>query len=222
MSRNHALDRKLPVILVQGLGCHPCVLGPLSKRIARALGRPTLSLTPWLGLGDVRDAALGLLDAIDAAASRDGFDRIDIVGHSMGGLVATYLLKCLDHGRRIRRVIALGTPFRGALAATLASLLGPFGGSLGQVAPGSRLLRLLTAAPVPSGSALVSISGSSDRLVPPEAARIGAAPGHHDLETVSCGHMQLLFGARAFSRIRHGLAAQGLEALEPARLRPAA
>jgi len=215
---------ELPVVLVQGFGCHPRVLGPLSRRIRSSLGRTTLCLTPGLGIGDVRDTGMDLLEAIEAATSRLGFERVDVVAHSMGGLVAAYMMKCLDHGRRVRRVVALGTPFGGAAGARLVSLLGPLGGALAQIAPGSRLLRLLGSAPVPPGSALISVSGSRDQLVPAAAARIAPAPGQHHLDAGPCGHLQLLFGARGFVRIEQALAAPGLEAPAngPERLQPEA
>jgi pimeloyl-ACP methyl ester carboxylesterase len=215
----------LPVVLVQGYGCRPRVLGPLARRIGSVLGRPTLCPMPGLGFGDLRDGALELVNAIEASASHDGYERFDVVAHSMGGLIATYMLKYLDQGRRIRRVVTLGTPFGGLSAAWLASLLGPLGGSLGQIRPHSRLLRRLTGAPVPCGYALVSISGSHDRLVSETAARPGDGPGHYHLDAGPCSHTQLLIGALGFLQIEFALAVPRLEVggLVGARsLRPAA
>lgn len=215
----------LPVVLVQGFGCRPRVLAPLARRIGSVLGRPTLCPVPGLGLGDLRDGALELVDAIEASAFQEGYERFDVVAHSMGGLVATYILKYLDQGRRIRRVVTLGTPFGGLRAAWLASLLGPLGGSLGQITPHSRLLRQLIGTPVPRGCALVSISGSRDRLVSESAARAGDGPGHYHLDAGPCTHTQLLIGALGFLRIEFALAVPGLEVggLVRARsLRPAA
>ena len=182
-----------------------------------------MCLSSGLGLGDLRDTALTLVDAIETASRGCGFERVDVVAHSMGGLVATYMLKCLDRGRRVRRVVALATPFGGASGARFASLLGPLGGSLAQIAPDSRLLRLLAGSPVPPGSALISIRGSHDRLVPADAARIGDGPGHHDVDAGPCGHLQLLLGARGFARIEEALSTPGLEAgAEPRHVRTAA
>lgn len=208
----HQSERvKSPVVLVQGFGCRTRVLAPLARRIRKVLGRPALCLMPGLGLGDLRDSALELVDAIEAAALKDGYEHFDVVAHSMGGLIACYMLKYLDHGRRIRRVVTLGTPFGGLSAAWLVSLLGPLGGSLGQITPHSRLLRRLTDAPVPSGCALVSISGSRDRLISEAAARAGEGPGHHHLDAGPCNHTQLLIGALGFLRIEFALTVPGLE-----------
>jgi pimeloyl-ACP methyl ester carboxylesterase len=162
-----------------------------------------------LGFCDIRDSALRLAEQIDElAAARPRFERIDVVAHSLGGLVATYLLKCIDHGRRVRRVLALGSPFEGVRAAAFgAALLGPFGCSLRQMRPDSPLLRRLRVLPVPIGSALVSIHGSRDWLVPPASSRLPVAPGHYDLDAGACHHWQLLFGAPAFACVEEVLAA---------------
>jgi hypothetical protein len=201
-----------PVVLVQGFGCHPRVLGPLARRIGVALGRPTLCLTAGLPVGDIRDTGFDLLESIVQSATQMNFGRADLVAHSMGGLVAAYMLKCLDQGRRVRRVVALGSPFGGVPGARLLALLGPLGGALGQVAPGSRLLRLLRGAPVPAGCSLISISGSRDRLVPEAAARLDRGPGQHHLDAGPCGHFQLLLGSRGFAQIAHALSASDFDA----------
>ena len=53
--------------------------------------------------------------------------RVDLVGHSMGGLVAAgYLVSQPDH-RRVRKVITLGTPYRGSFEAVLKIITGTSG-----------------------------------------------------------------------------------------------
>jgi hypothetical protein len=195
-----------PVFLVQGLGASVAVLQPLERRIHR-LGRPTFCASPSLHFGDVRGAAARLRDAIEEWALSAPFEYADVIGHSMGGLVASYTLKCLDRGRRIRRVIALGTPFRGLASARLgALLLGPFGSSLDQMAPGSPLLRRLAAFPVPPGSELVSIAGTADWLVPSVATRLPETDGHRHVELPSLGHCDLLLRQRCFAQVERALA----------------
>ena len=215
LERSQSERVESPVVLVQGFGCRPRVLGPLARRIRRVLGRPALCLMPGLGFGDLRDSALELVAAIETSAFQNGYERFDVVAHSMGGLIASYMLKCLDQGRRLRRVVTLGTPFGGLPAAWWASLLGPLGGSLGQITPRSRLLRRLTDAPVPSGCALVSISGSRDRLISEAAARAGDGRGHYHLDAGPCSHTQLLLGALGFLQIEFALTMPGLEVGSP-------
>lgn len=44
-------------------------------------------------------------------------DRVDLVGHSMGGLLIAHLLRAKGLAARVRRVVTLGTPFQGAIDA---------------------------------------------------------------------------------------------------------
>jgi len=198
-------DLAHPVFLVQGFAADARVLRPLEQRIRR-LGRATFCPSPPLGLGDLRDAAARLHEAIEEAAAATKFERADVIGHSMGGLIAGYLLKQLDRGRLISRVIALGTPFMGVPAARLGAwLLGPFGCSLRQMAPGSSLLQQLAHLPVPPGCALVSIAGTKDWLVPVAATRLPATAGHLHREAGALDHRDLLLRRRCFAHIERAL-----------------
>ncbi len=70
------------------------------------------------------DLALELKDFIDEQLARSDFKQVTLVGHSMGGLVALDYLSLSETRRhaedKIRRVIALGTPFRGSIDAVFA------------------------------------------------------------------------------------------------------
>ena len=161
-----------------------------------------------LGLGDIRFAALQLHDAIEEAALATRSERFDLIGHSMGGIVAAYVLKRLDRGRRVAGVIALGAPFEGlALARVAGLLLGQRECSLAQLAPGSSLLRLLVRTPVPLGSTLVSLAGGKDWLVPPSATRLPISPGHREVRVALADHWDFLLRKQCFART--------LEVLDP-------
>jgi triacylglycerol lipase len=191
-----------PVVLLQGLASSVALLRPLEQRLRGHLGVVTLRPSPRLARGDIRDLAMAVHETL--LAGGDGC--FDVVAHSMGGLVASYLLKCLDHGRRLRRVVALGTPFRGAPLAQLGAFLpGALGRSLRQMTPGSPLLRLLARLPVPAGSELISIGASDDRLVPLAATALPETPGHRHLDAGPLDHLQLVWSRRAFERVAEAL-----------------
>src|SRR5690606_6039952 len=60
---------------------------------------------------DLADAVDALAAALEGCAAR----HISVVGHSMGGLVASAVLRTRP-GERVERVITLGTPHRGSFA----------------------------------------------------------------------------------------------------------
>jgi triacylglycerol esterase/lipase EstA (alpha/beta hydrolase family) len=116
----------------------------------------------------------------------------------MGGLVASYLLKVIDRGQRVGTVITLGTPHRGTpFALAGARLLGRLGPSLAQMAPGSRFLEALERKAVPEGSALFSLAGLADLVVPAPCARLPQRARHHNRCLAAADHWDLVYGAAA-------------------------
>jgi pimeloyl-ACP methyl ester carboxylesterase len=198
---------RAPIVLLHGFGTSSRVLLPLERRLARELGRPVLRVALGgpripLHLGDVRASAARVQREIERLACEAGAESVDVVGHSLGGLVATYLLKRLDRGRRVRRVITLATPHRGTPLALLgALLLGPFSRAIWQMIPGSGLLRELAALPVPSGSRLVALASDGDSVVPAGFARVVAAPGQTNAALPRLGHLDFLSSPAVFALV---------------------
>ncbi len=192
-----------PVILLHGFGTSSAVTAPLARYLRRELGRPVIRV-PLGGrlpihLGDVRRSAERVAGEIERRVAESGFAYVDVVGHSLGGLVATYLLKALDRGRRVRRVVTLGTPHRGTPAALLGALvLGFFSRAIWQMIPGSPLLRQLAKLPVPSGSELVAVASDADNLVPALFARPRLMPRLRCAGVSGLGHVEFLTSPLAF------------------------
>lgn len=140
----------------------------------------------------------GLGRRIDAVLASTGASELDVVAHSMGGLVTRRLMGDDDAAgrRRVRRLVTLATPHHGTRAAHLA--FGPNGASM---RPGSSFLRSL---PVPGPDRVVAISSRADNVVlPAEHARIGA-PGR-DLVLDGLGHFGLLTSRRVAALVTAAL-----------------
>jgi triacylglycerol esterase/lipase EstA (alpha/beta hydrolase family) len=201
-----------PVVLLPGFCAPTRSLAALERRIERVLGRPAvrfpLATGPLLPIVDVRRSA-AQADALLAELARErAFAYVDVVAHSLGGLVAAYWLKRIDRGRRIRRVVTLGTPHAGTpIARAGALLLGLFSRALWQMIPGSSLLRELEAEPMPIGSELVAIASRGDAVVPAHCARAASAPRQRSVELARVGHCDLLWSNAAFRLVASALAA---------------
>jgi triacylglycerol lipase len=127
---------------------------------------------------------------------------VDVVGYSMGGLIAAYLLKFLDRGKRIRSVVTLGTPHRGSPAVLLArALLGRLSSSMGQMVPDSDFLQELSAAEVPIGSRLVSIASFDDGVVPTLYSELARRPRQHTRRIAGVSHLGFLFSRDAIDEV---------------------
>jgi triacylglycerol lipase len=132
---------------------------------------------------------------------------VDVVGHSLGGLVATYLLKAIDRGKRVRRVVTLGAPHRGTPLALLGALpLGVFSRAVWQMLPGSPLLKEMERLPVPEGSDLFALEADADALVPLSFGRPPPAPRQANAVLAGIGHVDLLFSRCALDAVRTLLA----------------
>ncbi len=202
-----------PIILVHGFASTSRVFLPLQRRLERSLGRTVLrvnlgGLIP-LHTQDIRKSARVVNQLLEQLSASPDFEFADVVGHSMGGLVAAYLLKFLDRGKCIRRVVTLGTPHRGTPSAVAGVvLLGLFNRAVWQMLPGSRLIRELEQAPLPEGCDLVSIAGAEDSLVPRGFTTVVTRPGHGNEEVGGANHWELLFATPAFDQIRAVLACE--------------
>jgi pimeloyl-ACP methyl ester carboxylesterase len=131
--------------------------------------------------------------------------QCDVIGYSMGGLVAAYLAKCLDQGRRIRRVITIATPHHGVPFLTDWRGLLARWRSAEQMRSGSALLEQLVRMPLPKGVGMLSIVGSDDTIVPPSAARLDG-PDCRNLVIPGLDHWTLVTSRRMFRCVREVLA----------------
>jgi pimeloyl-ACP methyl ester carboxylesterase len=191
-----------PILLLHGLASNPRVLAPLERHLRSRLRRPTLRIPLGFGLRDVRDSAEIVYEQLERIAGAASFRHADVVAHSLGGLVATYLLKCLDQGRHVRRVVTLGTPHRGVSTARGAVLLvGMISRSMWQLLPDSDFLRRIGRLPVPDGSTLLSVAGGADGVVPAARTQVPAARGQRNAIVRDANHWSLLYQETALRRV---------------------
>jgi len=206
-----ALDgSSVPVVLLHGFGATSDVLRPLEDRIRRNLGRPCVRLRLGgrlpLHLSDVRRTARHVDRALERILGSE--TRVDVIGHSLGGLVATYWLKQIDRGRRIRRVITLATPHHGTPFAWFGVLVfGAFSRAVWQMLPGSNLLRELAALPVPESSELICLGSHDDSVVPARLALPEPAPRLRASAVRRVSHIDFVWSRRAFHHVATALAA---------------
>jgi len=175
-----------PVLLIHG---YLATRGSLALMERRLTEQGHLVLSYRLGLlhtADISESAAFIARKIESIAAQTGLDRMDIVGHSMGGLVALYYLKRLGGRRRVRRLVMLGTPVGGTWSALLGVAAMPFGGASSQLLPDSQFLRDLADGELPEGVEIVCISGDRDRVAPP-ARTVLAGVRHICLPTNHAG-----------------------------------
>ncbi|MEU3715665.1 esterase/lipase family protein [Streptomyces californicus] len=111
-----------PVVLLHGFIDNRSVFLVLRRALTRHGHRRTASLNYSPLTRDIRAAAALLGRQVEAVRARTGHDRVDIVGHSLGGLIARYYVQRLGGDRRVRTLVTLGTPHGGTAVAPGAGL----------------------------------------------------------------------------------------------------
>lgn len=105
-----------PLVLVHGLLDSPAVFGPLLRALGGGRGDPLIPALPLrLGLTPIETAAGELGRWIDAAYP--GATPIDLLGFSIGGVIARTWIQHHGGHRRTRRFISVGSPQQGTLTA---------------------------------------------------------------------------------------------------------
>ena len=162
-----------PILLVHGLIDNRSIFTLLRRGLSRR-GFGSIFAMNWSTLTtDLRRAALDLGEEVEAIVAETGYERIHIVGHSLGGLIARYYVTRLGGDERVHTLVTMGTPHAGTHAAYALPL--PV---IAQMRPGSGFLEEL-AEPVPEcRTRFIAYYSDADQFVLPQR---NAALRHPDL-----------------------------------------
>ncbi|WP_406093471.1 esterase/lipase family protein [Streptomyces sp. NBC_01013] len=195
-----------PVVLLHGFIDNRSVFVLLRRSLARHGWHHLESLNYSPLTCDIRTAAELLGRHIEEICARTGHREVDIVGHSLGGLIARYYVQRLGGDRRVRTLVTLGTPHGGTAVAPLAGAH-PI---VRQMRSGSAPIEELRLPAPGCRTRFVSFWSELDRvIVPVEAACIE----HPDLDVVNVrvsgvGHLALPVHPAVATGIRQALDAR--------------
>jgi triacylglycerol lipase len=151
-----------------------------------------------LNVRDIRRSAFLIHRKIERILAQTPSQKIDIIGHSMGGLIGLYYVKKLGGHARVRKLIMLGTPLRGTWSALAGVLtLGLWSTSSWQLLPRSRFLDELAQGPIPPGVEVSTIAAARDWVVPLTTTRLQGA----NAMTVPLGHSSLVVSEEVYRRV---------------------
>ncbi|WP_228122424.1 esterase/lipase family protein [Saccharothrix syringae] len=156
-----------PIVLVHGIGDNRSAFAVLSGALRRR-GFGVVHAVNYSVLtaltGDVRRSAALLGEHVERVCEQTGADRVHVVGHSLGGLIARYYVQRLHGDARVRTLVTLGTPHGGTLTAYL------FPTPLTrQLRPGSDLLsELAEPSPRPCRTRFAVVWSEMDQVVVPQ------------------------------------------------------
>lgn len=107
-----------PIILIHGVVDNRSVFTLLKRGLRRrGFGRIiTVNYSPLSD--DIRTVAKRLADVVEEVVHETGYERVHVVGHSMGGLIGRYYVQRMGGDARVHTLVTLGSPHAGTLPAT--------------------------------------------------------------------------------------------------------
>ncbi|MGV9353004.1 esterase/lipase family protein [Streptomyces misionensis] len=192
-----------PVVLLHGFIDNRSVFVLLRRSLAQHGGRvESLNYSPLTC--DIRAAAELLGRHVEEICERLGSARVDIVGHSLGGLIARYYVQCLGGDLRVRTLVTLGTPHAGTRVAPLLADAHPI---VRQMRPGSAVIEELGRPAPGCRTRFVSFWSDLDPLMNPLET---ACLEHPDLDArnirvTGIGHLALPVHPTVAAGIREAL-----------------
>jgi triacylglycerol lipase len=198
-SRSVAPDvARMPIVLVHGYFHNRSAFLSMGRSLRRA-GFPyvhTLNYNPLAH--DVFALARQLDREVEHVLETTGASRVQIVGHSMGGIVARTYVQTMAADERVDTVITLGTPHRGTHAARFGA-----GPAARQLRPGSPFLRILEETARPTAVRWISYYSDLDAMIIPTSSGKLVHPALHAVNVMSrdTGHLSLLMNGEVLRGI---------------------
>jgi triacylglycerol esterase/lipase EstA (alpha/beta hydrolase family) len=158
---------KRPILLIHGVLVNDGVWVAFRRYLRRRGIAPIYTINYGPPLADIELFAEQLDRRIEAIRKATGAERLVLVSHSMGGLVARAYLRRFG-GARVARLITLGTPHHGSVLAYMFP-----GRDLVQMHPGNPWLHQLNGdEKAPPPAPIASIWSRHDSMVAPQASSV--------------------------------------------------
>lgn len=210
-----------PVVLVAGTGSPGFAMEPLAYRLRQDGYDVSIFELPTLGTQDINLSAKALATFVDQVLASEGVARVDLVGHSQGGLVSRDYVKNYGGASKVDSHITLGAPHQGTAIANLVNFFANCIGVIAceQMSIGSSFLNSLNAGDDTIGSVrYTTIRTLQDELVRPvDNAKMYDGTVNVLIQS-KCwarvvGHVGLILDGTAYSAVRQAL--EGKTAISP-------
>jgi uncharacterized membrane protein YdjX (TVP38/TMEM64 family) len=170
IKRHSFIESKTPVLLLYGFFSSRRALSVM-ERLLKQRGYEVLSfnLGGLFGVFFTRgiiETAKFINYKLMRQFERNGFEKIHIVAHSKGGLVALWWLLRLGGHRYCDKVITMGTPYTGSKYTWLALVtpLGLWWKDVWQMRPGSTFLKAISSLDIPKHMQVFCFHSNKDKV----------------------------------------------------------
>jgi triacylglycerol esterase/lipase EstA (alpha/beta hydrolase family) len=182
-----------PIVMLHGYAMNRANFVVLARRLAAAGLGPIYGFEYWT-LGRTSRAARQLAEFVAQVCKSTGASEVDLIGHSMGGVVARYYVAFAGGDDAVAHLVTLGSPHLGSELSAYG-----IGHARRELVAGSQLLDRLAAAPAPARTKVTAIWSRADALVPGSTQR--PLPGAETVMFDTVGHLGLLASTAVVSEI---------------------
>lgn len=185
VGRRLARGEGVPIVMVHGYSQNRVDFLLLARACARAGLGPVYGFNyPWFAT--VHGSAARLARFVARVKQETGASRVDLVAHSLGGLVAVEYLRAREGASEVRRLVTIASPHAGV------PWRGPILGACGaQLREGCAFLE--EHARTPLGLPCLSVYSTHDNIVHPPRTSALAHRGAVDRAVEHVGHLAILF-----------------------------
>ena len=196
-----------PVLFVHGVIHNRSAFFPM-KRVLREMGFTNLfGMNYSTRHGSLTGMIEDIANRVESILEKTHSKQIDIVAHSLGGLIARHYMSVGAGRGQVKQLITLGSAHKGTSASPLLKLF--LGGSLSKdLRRKSYFIKTINDTAIPKSSRLVSVYSKNDWTVwPQHSCHLYPEPGQnfYNYSIDSTGHVGLLYNPLVFELVRQRL-----------------
>lgn len=180
-----------PVVMVPGWFLPTAIWIPLSKQLKDRGYVNQVTVPHWPSFGDIRDYAAAAAFRTQRIQEQTGAKKVEVIGHSMGGLVLRYFIKNLGGDKVASHYVSFGTPQHGTVIGKVWPCT-----STDQMLPGSDFLTDLNAGDeTPGPVKYTSIRTNTDEIVLSVTSPVLEGADNHLVPLAA--HLEMVWDPRA-------------------------
>ncbi len=192
-----------PILLVHGIVHNRSAFHSLKRRLQKQGWHNIYTINYTTSYGSLGSMVGQLSKRVDEVLRVTNAKQIDIVAHSLGGVVARYYMSLGEGRGKIKELITLGTPHNGTMLSRILSFLP--GSSLGwDLRENSYFLRIMNETSLPKSSRLTNIYSPLDWTVWPKSnLTVKGSPkaAFQNICIDTVGHTGFLYSQKVFDTI---------------------
>ncbi len=180
---------EVPILFIHGIFHNGSAFTWLKQKLALRGLSGFHELNLYTAFHSIPKMASQVAESVARIQHKYGVEQVDIVAHSLGGIVARYYVQVLAGDGQVRQLITLGSPHQGTDWSRMAPLA-----HVRELRPGSETFIRLAACPAPRLTQAVAVSGGLDILMRPKGSEWWE--GVRNIALRGVGHAGLLFSNR--------------------------